>query len=167
MSNFDYQLGKLQGQFDALMYVNAKPNHSYSFEIYPITQEKNLLQSAENHLKQYYPDGVVSSEKLDDWQKTLSQSLEYWFFEFVYRGEEMFKHDKLHEFGEYGGFNCFNKVSRQIFALEFCQAIDDLLNVEEGFEIFLETNEWYEADWNDFALKGKNGSIFIHLGVSD
>jgi hypothetical protein len=41
MSDFDYQLGRLQGQLDSFIYVNAKTNHSYTFEI---TQIDNSLE---------------------------------------------------------------------------------------------------------------------------
>ena len=167
MSDFDYRLGRLQGQLDSFIYVNAKTNHSYTFEITQIDNSLELVEDTHNFLVKHYPNSQLSTNKIENWQSTVSMVLQRWLFDFVFMGENFDKHNKLHGFGAYSGFNCFESYSRAIFTLEFCQAIDDLLQVIEVIGVNLDTTEWYESCWNDFSFRGKNGSLFLHLGVSD
>ena len=64
-------------------------------------------------------------------------------------------------------FILFESTSRESFINDFCNDLEEALEIVEVISVNIEASEWYEAYWHDFAFKGKNGNVFIHLGVSD
>lgn len=84
MSDFDYQLGRLQGQLDSFIYVNAKTNHSYTFEITQIDNSLELVEDTHNFLVKHYPNSQLSTNKIENWQSTVSMVLQRWLFDFVF-----------------------------------------------------------------------------------
>ncbi|CAA6822993.1 MAG: Unknown protein [uncultured Sulfurovum sp.] len=56
---------------------------------------------------------------------------------------------------------------RKEFITELCNSLESNLCVNRAIEVIIKTKGWYECDWNDIALEGEKGNVFIHLGVSD
>lgn len=166
MNTYDYKIGKLNGMLKAFEWVNSKCNHGYSFAIETLAGDDDLKNLAANHLKQWYPNATVNSKPVADWRNEFSKMLQEWLFEYVLTDKNTSNpSDKLREVN--GSFTLFYATSRESFTNDFCDALEDAIGVIEIIEVNIETDEWYEAYWHDFAFKGRNGNVFIHLGVSD
>ena len=61
---------------------------------------------------------------------------------------------------------CRENVAREVARL-LCQALGEVIEPSEIFEVFVSPTLWYEAFWKDLAFKGKTQSWLLHLGVSD
>lgn len=166
MNNYDYKIGKLNGILKAFEWVNSKTNHGYDFTIEILTGNDDLKNLATSHLKHWYPNATVHSKPIENWRDGFSETLQEWLFEYVLTDKNSpHSDDKLQEINS--GFTLFDSTSRKYFINNFCDDLEDALEVIEVISVTIETDEWYEAYWHDFAFKGKNGAVFIHLGVSD
>lgn len=59
------------------------------------------------------------------------------------------------------------KSFRDEFIKQISDQLDALVEVKRVLAVSLITDEWYEMEWVDFAIEGRKGVVFIHLGVSD
>ncbi|KRU22425.1 MAG: hypothetical protein L0G41_03020 [Psychrobacter sp.] len=166
MNNYDYKIGKLNGILEAFQWVNSKTNYGYDFTIEILSGNDDLKKLATDHLKHLYPNATVHSKPIENWRDEFSKKLQEWLFEYIQIDiDPLNSHNKLQHINS--GFTLFDIKSREHFINNFCDDLEDALGVVEVISVNIETDEWYEAYWHDFAFKGKNGAVFIHLGVSD
>ena len=162
MNTYDYKIGKLNGILKAFEWVNSKTDHGYDFTIEILAGNDDLKNLATSHLKHWYPNATVDSKPIENWRDEFSKILQEWLFEYVLIDKNSsYSCDKLQEIDS--SFTLFDSTSREYFINNFCNDLE----VIEVISVNIETDEWYEAYWHDFAFKGKNGAMFIHLGVSD
>jgi len=174
MRDFDYELGRIKGILEGFSYVNNKTNHGFTFRIDILGSEHSLEESSNEFLKNMYSDAQVSFEPIKSWVPTLSSYFEKWLF--CYQPHKDGKGNTMAGgCGSYysylkdidSSFNLYHKTFRNEFISELCNSIESIINVVRAVEVRLNTKDWYEVDWNDIALEGKKGNLYIHLGVSD
>ena len=121
-----------------------------------------------------YADAEISFNTIQSWKEELGAILEKWMFCYqphigengkVVSGGSGSYFSYLKDIDN--SFSMSDKGFRKQFISEFCNSIETHLNVNRGIEVLMKTKDWYECEWNDIALKGKNGNIFMHFGVSD
>ena len=174
MDKFSYEIGRFSGILEGFSYVNNKTNHGFSFEIKILDSENSIESSAERYLKNMYSDAEISFDSLKSWESMLTSYIEKWLF--CYQPHNDLKNNEINGgCGSYfsflkdtdESFSLFNASFRKDFISDLCSIIESNLKIIRGVEVKLKTENWYECDWNDIALEGENGNIFIHLGVSD
>lgn len=166
MNNFDYRIGYLSGILKAFEWVNGKSNHGYSFTIEPLNGDESLEKLIENDLKTWDETTIVTATPLNNWREEFSKVLQSWLFSYVCIDENSFE-DCLVESRKNASFTLFHQGFRDDFVSEFCDELEQLLKVSQALKIDVNMEKFYECAWHDFAFRGKNGSVFIHLGVSD
>lgn len=164
MENFDYKLGYLSGILKGFEWVNGKSNHGYTFTIEPLVGDESLEKLVENDLKQWDENAIVTATPIENWRKEFSQKLHNWLFSYICVDKNY--EDCLIE-TKSSSFTLFNADFRAYFINEFCDELEQLLEISQAVKINVQTTKFYEACWYDFAFRGKTGSILIHLGVSD
>ena len=174
MDKFSYEIGRIAGILECFSYVNNKTNHGFSFEIKVLDAKKTIEDSSTAYLRNMYPDSEINFESVSDWKSVLKSCFEKWLFCYQpHRDDE----GNMIEGGCGSYFSYLKDIDnsfsmsdsgfREEFIIEILASIESTLNVIRAVQVHLNTKEWYECDWNDLALEGKNGNLFLHLGVSD
>lgn len=168
MDNFDYKLGKLNGILTGLSYVNNKANHGYTFEIIKIDASKPLEIATETYLKGFYKDATVSFSEVIDWRSEINAALHTWLFSYLLPTTQGGCGSAFASLKDVDNtFSMSIKSFRDEFIKQMSDQLDALVEVKRVLAVSLITDEWYEMEWVDFAIEGKKGVVFIHLGVSD
>ncbi len=161
-------IDKINGFFKAFEWINHKTNFGYTFEIKQLPKFSEHYETIDYYLKNHLSgtcDLSISTVNLgNSWRISLKEYLLKWLFEF--------------QTGSFFDAGCLTDI-KNTFSLscdsEKKQMVEELLNDIEsvadfihGYEVKIYlTNSFYENEYNDFLLLGKDGSLFIHLGVSD
>ena len=163
-----YELGRISGILEGFSYVNNKTNHGFTFEIYELDQAKSIEESSAYFLKSMYPESEISFKPIVAWEALLSSYFERWLFSYLPQKNkkgDIVNAPILKDINN--NFNMSDSYFRKDIITELCKSLKSNLSVTRAVEVRLKTKGWYECDWNDIALEGENGNIFIHLGVSD
>lgn len=159
-AEFSHEIGRLAGQLQAFAYLNNKTNHGYSFELWELSNNKSMEMAIIE-----LPIGVknVTLTTLDSWEEFLAQCLEKWLFSFQHKGTR--DDNTLQDAKNY--FSLSHSSFKEDFILDLLVSIDELIDPIQGSYVNIKVDGWYECAWDDIAIEGKKGNIFIHLGVSD
>ena len=172
MQTIDFRLGRLAGVLEAFSWINNKTNHNYSFEIERLSNENNCLQAFEKYIFEYYPEAIITLEKLSIDNKLVHSIIENWLFSYQ-------KSPNLDEnFIGLGSGSCYLDDKYNAFYLtedsykkdlieDFLSELISLIEGNTLYKVHIKTSTWYEAAWDDFIFEGKKDRIFLHLGVSD
>jgi hypothetical protein len=171
MDKFNYGIGKINGIFEAMSFVNGKRNHGYTFEIVVLEKDKSIEVETEELLKESYADALITFSSIQSWREELSRIFKKWFFSYqpyrdthgniIQENSGDYLQDVFHSFA------LSDESFRDYFINEITDLIEATLTVQSGLSVSLNTKNWYECDWDDVVLEGMNGNVFIHLGVSD
>lgn len=173
MDKMIYAISRLNGILEAFSYVNGKTNHCYSFEITILEKNNSIEATVEKYITKIYPDALISFEPLDNLQSELTQVLENWLFSYQPQSDN--HGNILHGCGSPfaylkdidESFSMSDNDFRKDFIKNFIQSLNDATRINNAFKVQIDTDEWYECAWDDFALEGENAILFLHLGVSD
>lgn len=166
MRDLMYQIGKLEGILKTFEWINEKVNHQYSFELVILDNDKSLKEQVEVRLKQWYLEATFEYKTIHS-QQPLIDALSSWLFEYLPhpKDKDGFNRDALD--ANNSSISVLELESRHKFAKNFCNDLDSVLNIQRIEQVTMHTNDWYEAQWIDYAIEGEKGRVFLHLGVSD
>jgi hypothetical protein len=171
MNEFSYGIGRLNGILEAMCWVNGKRNHGYTFEIVVLEADKSVEAATEEFLKESYSDAIITFNSIQSWREELSRIFGRWLFSYQPYKDSLgniiqeSSDDYLQDI--FNSFSLSDESSRVYFINEIMDLIEATLTVKSGLSVSLNTQSWYECDWDDVVLEGINGNVFIHLGVSD
>ena len=172
MQNINFELGRLAGILDTFALLNTKTNHDYSFEIVNLQVCEQSQIAFQHYFLEIYPAASITFEELSLTDLKVRDVLRAWLFSYQ-------KSDDMDEelIGSGSGL-CYLDDKYQDFYLtsidvqldyvqKILEKIKFLLKVQKIYQVDVQTHSWYECAWNDFIFEGQDGSIFLHLGVSD
>ncbi|WP_111861512.1 hypothetical protein [Acinetobacter sp. CFCC 10889] len=172
MKNIDFELGRLSGVLAAFALINTKCNHGYTFEIVNLHTNFESKNAFQHYFLEMYSDAKITFEELSLTDLKVRDALKTWLFSYQKADDadeslvglgssDCYLDDK------YEAFVLNERDAQQSFLENFLVELKSLLVVQKVYQVFVKTNSWYECAWDDFIFEGKDGSIFLHLGVSD
>lgn len=172
MERFSYEIGRLSGILEGFSYINNKVNHGFTFELFELDNKKTIEDSSDKYYKKLCSDAYASFGRMQFWKTTLSSTLKEWLFSYQPRFNQWGKiisHGPDHLRDHYDSFDLSDEDSRNDMVLEFCDALDNTLDIIRGVHVFMnaENTRMYDIVWEDLAFEGRYGSVFMHLGWSD
>ena len=163
---FSYELGRLNGIFEGLAYVNNKVNSGFSFQIVGFQNDKEIETATAEFLRRNDPTASSTLTIIESWQEYLTQLIDKWLFSYQPRSRnDGFTDDYLHDLED--SFSMSQDSFRAAFIAKLIDSLADLLDVKRGFTVRVSTDSWYACQWNDVVLEGTRANVFIHFGVSD
>lgn len=172
MKNIDFELGRLSGILDAFALINTKCNHGYSFEITHLKTNCESQRAFQDYFLEIYPDAQMTFEELTVTDLKVRDALRTWLFSYQ-------KADDVDESligtgspdcyleDQYQAFVLTERDAQQSFVDDFLAKLNALLVTQKVYQVHVCTHSWYECAWDDFILEGQEGSVFLHLAVSD
>lgn len=172
MKNFDYELGRLSGILEAFAMINTKCNHTYSFEIVNLHVASASQFAFQQYFLDIYPEAQIRFEASPLVDSTVYDSLKKWLFSYqkvAEIDEQMISSgsDLCYLDDPYQAFILSDIETQQSFIENFVEALSSLLMIQKVYQVHVKTDSWYECAWDDFIFEGQDGSVFLHLGVSD
>lgn len=172
MKNIDFELGRLAGILDTFALLNTKTNHDYSFKIISLQVCEQSQIAFQNYFLEIYPEASIIFEELSIADLKLRDVLREWLFSYQ-------KSDDINEkligsgsglcylYDKYRDFYLTDIDVQTDYVQTIFEKIKRLIKVQKIYQVYVHTNSWYECSWDDFIFEGEDGSIFLHLGVSD
>lgn len=172
MKNIDFELGRLSGILEAFAIMNSKSNHNYSFEIVNLNTVNNSQIAFRKYFFEYYPEADIQFEKLPLVDFRVYEAIKKWLFS--YQKSPFINEDWMGSWSDlcyledkYQAFTLTREDGLDYFLKNFIEQLISLIGVRNIYKVNVSTDSWYECEWDDFIFEGLDGSIFLHLGVSD